>query len=129
MKVLILVILLSCCYGCTVSNVRDGMHIVDIAQTYQIAKNHNCYQEINPITRTLLGKKPKAEAVLIWGIASHFINKEVEKVMTKKFGKKAMNVYIGFHMLEKGSNIKNNFDIGLDGIGAPNYNRVNCKGR
>lgn len=62
--------------------VWQGMHVVDAAQTYSASKD-SCYLENNPVTKRLIGKKPKSSEVLIWGMASSYVHAAASKWLDK----------------------------------------------
>ncbi len=45
-----------------------ALHLVDVAQTINAGRDE-CFVEINPVTRRIIGEQPSAGQVLLWGAA------------------------------------------------------------
>ena len=94
-------------------------HLIDTAQTMQIAKNPECYHEKNPITRSLIGKHPSEEAVVAWGIGMAVAHYQVTRLLTRyeaprwvQWGWQAVSIG------STGAAVVNNHEIGLRPFGT-----------
>ena len=80
------------CLGC--SNVStweyswQAMHLIDVAQTYHAIGEHpHCFEELDPLTKNVMGKHPSKSDILQWGIASSIVHIFLGKWVDKKFKK------------------------------------------
>ena len=72
--------------GCAASpqeKVWQAMHLVDVAQTINGAARDDCFQEENPITRRLIGRKPSTDAVIVWGVAMAIAHYSLDRWLTR----------------------------------------------
>lgn len=76
----------------------QSVHVIDVIQTSQIAKNPHCLQESGP-AEPLIGKAPNEKGVYIWGIGSavaHYFTYKFIKSVLGKHSKKVIiadNIY------------------------------------
>lgn len=77
------------------------MHIIDIAQTVQTAKNPHCRSEGNALTQKIIGKHPSESNVYKWGIGSAIAHYFIFKWIDKKAKKDNLNV--GLRVLDNTS--------------------------
>ena len=80
------------------------VHVIDVAQTYQMSKSP-CHMEIDPVTSRLIGGKPSQDSVLLWGVASAIAYHYAEEYLPDTI----MNV----NFILKAGVVNNNTDIGL----------------
>lgn len=118
LKKLIILSSLLLLVGCNTIPNRElnwqGLHLIDVLQTSNAAGNDTCYEEVNPLTRGLIGAKPHKDKVYIWGVLwglGHVIvTKAVDESKIPKWLKTT------FHVLDftgKGLTISSNHNDGI----------------
>ena len=95
-------------------------HIADVAQTIEIARDPICYEESNPVTRRLIGRKPTVAKVVMWGATASYLNAQLDVSINQSSMPKWAKKGIGYLNLGlKVDVVTGNYGIGVR-IGAKN---------
>lgn len=108
----IIVLFLVATSGCSSMSEREKafhvMHLIDVAQTYQIAKS-DCHHEAG-VAQLFIGTYPDESSVLIWGVASSIIYHYAEKRLP--------DTIMDMNFVLKVGVVENNFEEGLSPSGS-----------
>lgn len=113
----------------------QSLHAVDTYQTMQIARNPQCFEEADPLTRALIGEHPseaQVAAVMVAYSIGHFyvsrwLDDRTEDAFERNSGARggwyvARAVWTVGGLLAKGAVVAHNNSIGLGPI-----NREDCE--
>lgn len=135
MRLILKLTSLVCMVGCSsMQQFNEGsevywqaLHVVDIAQTVQIAKNPHCHSEGNPWTQKLIGNNPRESEVYPWGIVSSVVHFFGMRLLDKWLDDGDYNVPLRLaDNITKTSTVINNHQAGLRFDGLSNEEQVHC---
>lgn len=135
---LAILLMAACCTGCATLEssstkaeaVWQGLNALDTAQTVNIARRPDCFSEVDPLTSTLIGKKPDTAEVLAVGLAYAWAHDRVSGWLDRKVESAVVNDrnvggwYVGrflWHavgLVGKAHTVNNNHRIGMRPFGA-----------
>ena len=102
----------------------QAMHVLDAAQTVQIAKNTPCRRESNPFTQMLIGEYPEESNVYKWWAGTAIVHYVFHKWLDKKAEKINLDIAIrGVDLAHKFNTVHNNNSNGIK------YNRIEGKAK
>ena len=113
----------------------QGLHAVDTYQTMQIARNPQCFEEADPLTRTLIGSHPSeaevAAVMIAYSIGHAYVSGWLRERTEDAFEREtparggwyvARAVWTVGGLLAKGAVVAHNNSIGLGPV-----NREDCE--
>lgn len=114
--ILLILLSLSGCSSTQTKTTWNGMHFTDVLQTANSAADDPCYEEVNFITRKIIGEKPSRDKVYIWGalwaVGYHFTYDAVHGSKAPKWLKNTFDVLsVGGLAINIGNNYKNGVRI------------------
>lgn len=104
----------------------QALHVMDVAQTIKGPAKDPCYHERNFITKTLIGKYPNTDKVIIWGIGWGLLHYQYSKWLdnTKKLKPSVKTALRFLDFTSKGITITNNVYSGITVFTKNNHNHV-----
>lgn len=87
-----------------------ALHIIDISQTVQIAKNPDNFKEIG-LLKFYSGEHPSEQQVYEFGITTLILQTAIPAMLKSKYRR----IYQWFWIGAEGGNVARNFSIGLHG--------------
>jgi hypothetical protein len=94
--------------------VWQGAHLVDVAQTMQIARNPDCYREDNRFTSQLIGDHPSEGDVAAWGIGTSLFHAGITSILVDLEAPRwVIAGWQAVTIVAVGDAVANNFDEGL----------------
>jgi hypothetical protein len=117
--------------GCTALESREtqawlALHAVDTIQTFDAAREPNCYEEGDSLTRSLIGRHPSDAEVAAWSVGMAGLHLGVTELLLRndhpKLARAWQYVRIGITV----DAVARNHSIGIR-IGAPNKHRYPCE--
>lgn len=120
MKFLMAILAITLCSGCasTARWVEDNpeeaawqaLHVVDVLQTASGAGDSWCYEEVDKMTRLIIGERPTKDRVYKWGVASAVAHYAVLKAIEGTRFEKPIRV---FDMVVKVKVVRGNHSQGV----------------
>ena len=104
----------------------QSMHLVDVAQTINGPARDECFHERDPITRSLIGRQPSTESVLLWGVGVGVAHYALDRWLANSghADKKWVQILRALDLGAKGFTIGRNHQIGIRPFGDNH-----CSGR
>lgn len=94
----------------------QALHIIDAAQTMSL-NSDPCLEEINPMTRTLIGKEPSDEEVIAWYIGTAVGHYFIGQALDRWWNEKAGNTWRAITVGAVGYTVVNNHQLGMRPFG------------
>lgn len=102
-------------------------HLVDSHQTYQMAKNPDCFNESNFLTRKLIGRNPHPDKVIAWALLSSVAHVLVFNWVDDHFSREDRNIFIrGLDLGSKVKTVHGNYEVGIGFSGLTRSGRDYC---
>jgi len=111
--------------GCAASpseKVWQGLHAIDVAQTFNGSASDPCFRESGWDTEFVIGSKPSKEAVIAWGAASGFLHYKLDRWLenTGRDDKIGWKIFRAIDLSYKGVTVGRNHGIGVRPFGDNN---------
>ena len=115
-RVILLCMLIAALEGCAALNEPGerawlAAHAVDVAQT-RTFRNDPCIEEVDPFTRSLIGREPSTGATIAWGVGMAAFHVGVTELLLRTDHPRVAKVWEWVSFTEKGITVARNHRLG-----------------
>lgn len=106
----------------------QGLHAVDVMQTLNGPARDDCYDEVSPVHRRIMGEKPSQSDVLLWGVGMGLAHYGISSYIEENYSGFTLGVWQAITTGGVAITIGESYKIGVRPFGDNDHSKLsgNC---